>query len=123
MTSEVEPEFNTANVEQLYTGTSFELRKGTKISLLFTFENDLDQEDKMLLPSFLAGWTYGEDRYIKPFRLHKCEINSNNCFVEIEIVRKNKQLDEIKLLLIDFVSAYEVIGNPIINVRLEQKVD
>jgi len=37
-----------------------------------------------------------------------------------EIVRKNRNLDEIKLLLIDFLAAYEVSGNPIVDVKVEQ---
>ncbi|CAI8779393.1 hypothetical protein EMIT07CA2_10237 [Brevibacillus sp. IT-7CA2] len=39
--------------------------------------------------------------------------------MEYEIVRKRRDLDEIKLLLIDFLAAYEISGNPIVDVKVE----
>lgn len=110
---------NWLGVEQYYPATLFELKKGTRYSLLLTFQNPLEKEDELVLPSFLSNWTYGEDRFIKPFKLLKCDLGLQTVYVEYEIVRKNRNLDEIKLLLIDFLAVYEVSGNPIVDVKVE----
>lgn len=110
---------NWLGVEQYYPATLFELKKGTRYSLLLTFQNPLEKEDELVLPSFLSNWTYGEDRFIKPFKLLKCDLGLQTVYVEYEIVRNNRNLDEIKLLLIDFLAAYEVAGNPIVDVEVE----
>lgn len=85
-----------------------------------TFKNPLEKEDKLLLPSFLSTWTYGEDQFIKPFKLLKCDLGLQTVHVEYEIVRKRQDLDEIKLLLIDFLAAYEISGNPIVGIKVEK---
>lgn len=71
MTDQFIPDKNThwVNVEKYYSGAPFDPKRGGKFSLLLTFQNQFENEDKVLLPSFFSEWTYGEDRYIKPFKL------------------------------------------------------
>ncbi|MED4780494.1 hypothetical protein [Brevibacillus choshinensis] len=118
--SDQNQDMNWVDVEKYYPGTPFEIKKGNRFSLLLTFQNPLEKEDELVLPSFLSEWTYGEDRFIKLFKLLKCDMGLRTVYVEYEIVRKNRNLDEIKLLLIDFLAAYEVSGNPIVDVKVEQ---
>lgn len=113
-------DMNWVGVEKYYPGSLFDLKKGTKFSLLLTFQPPLEKEDELLLPSFLSEWTYGEDRFIKPFKLLKCDLELRTVYVEYEIVRKSRNLDEIKLLLLDFLAAYEISGNSIVDVKVEQ---
>jgi hypothetical protein len=58
----------------------------------------------------VGGWTYGEERYIKPFKLIEVDMKDNSIKVRFETVRKSKKYDEIKLLLIDVVSVLDISG-------------
>ncbi|MGG4442339.1 hypothetical protein, partial [Brevibacillus fortis] len=79
-------DLNWMGVEKYYPGATFDLKKGTTFSLLLTFKNPLEKEDKLLLPSFLSTWTYGEDRFIKPYKLLKCDLGLQTVHVEYEIM-------------------------------------
>lgn len=118
-----DPNTNWVNVEKYYSGAPFDLKSGGKFSLMLTFQNQLEKEDEVLLPSFFSEWTYGEDRYIKPFKLLTYSHDIRTVYVEYEIVRKSNNIDEIRLLLIDCLAVYEVSGNPILNVKVEQLID
>jgi hypothetical protein len=74
--------------------------------------------DVALIPSFIGGWTYGEDRYLKPFKLLDYQMTDTSIKLKLESIRKSKKHDEIKLLLIDVISVLKLSNYKVGNVNV-----
>ncbi|NQX63267.1 hypothetical protein [Paenibacillus qinlingensis] len=110
--------FAWVGIDRYYTTPTFEHTKGTIFEIELVVNKPFEEVDIQMLPSFMEYWTYGEDKYIKPFKLIEVEMKDNSIKVRFETVRKSKKFDEIKILLIDVVSILDISGYEIYSLKV-----
>lgn len=93
--------FEYTRVLNFYSNPPFENKKGKKFIINIKLNALLNEDLISCLTDFAKHWTWGEDRFIKAFKLLKEEFEDNRILYIFETVRKSRTHDEIKYFLFD----------------------
>ncbi|WP_274366011.1 hypothetical protein [Paenibacillus thermotolerans] len=96
------------DINDVFMPISGTVRKGTVILIEVTTNGIIEEYDKggISTKAILNSWTYGANRLIKPFKLQSYSYEGSTFKASLEVVKKSKELDELKLLCQDIIDVY-----------------
>lgn len=100
------------DIENIYSSTEFVVKTGTVVKISVELDNELDEYDRENLPTIIDTWTFPKnEKDIRPFKLQDFSFVEKSFEAEIKYKKKDKEIDELKLLcqdLLDFFNYYNV---------------
>jgi hypothetical protein len=100
------------DIETIYISPDFIVKTGTIVNISVDLDNKLDEFDRENLATIIDTWTYPKhEKDIRPFKLQSFSFAERSFRAEIKFKRKDKEVDELKLLcqdLLDFFNYYHV---------------
>ncbi|SFS76721.1 hypothetical protein [Paenibacillus sp. BC26] len=103
-----------------YQFPNFKHEKGTIFSIEITTDVNIEGIELIAITSLASGWTWGEDRRIKAFKLLEESVTENRLYFKFRTIRKSKRYDEIKLFLFDLGSVLDLWECKIKSISVEE---
>jgi hypothetical protein len=98
-------------LDTIYTTPNFLIKKGTVIKIKVWMEGATEEFDRDTFRSFIDSWTYAlGEKDIKPFKTLSFNAFENAFEAEIKFIRKNKDIDELKLFCQDVLDINNYFG-------------
>lgn len=97
-------DFEYTGVLKFYTPSLFENKKGKEFILRIETNEPMTEDVIELLSGFAKHWTWGEDSFIKAFKLLDETFNDMLISYRLQTIRKSRSHDEIKYFLFDISS-------------------
>ncbi|WP_152393021.1 hypothetical protein [Paenibacillus guangzhouensis] len=69
---------------------------------------ELDEFDKVSIKPFVSQWTYAyQDKNIKLYKLLNCNIGESGFTLELLVIKKKVEIDELQLLCQDLLDYFK----------------
>lgn len=113
-------QFEWTGILNYYQAPNFIHKKGTVFSVEVIVNKEIDESDSNLISGFSKGWTWGEDRRIKAFKMEDPIIVGDRIFLKFLTIRKSKRYDEIKYFLFDLGAFLDLSDYKIIEINVNE---
>lgn len=114
-------DFEYTGVLNFYTPSLFENKKGKEFILRIETNKPMTEDVIDLIAGFAKNWTWGEDRYIKAFKLLDETFNDMLISYILQTIRKSRSHDEIKYFLFDVGGLLYYKDNKISGITIIEK--
>lgn len=92
------------NIDNIYFSPAFSIKKGTTIKNRITLDGNVKDFDLTNFGMLIRDWTYAiGDSDIKPFKIIGFETQGNTLEIELKYLRKDKDVDELRLFCQDIL--------------------
>lgn len=98
------------NIDDIYREPVFTISKGNVINLYVEVEGDFElfESYPIGVGAILTHWQYMEGKFIKPFKLLDYTRKDKSFNAELIVIKKSKEVDELKLLCQDLISVFNM---------------
>lgn len=100
------------DILNIFKRAEFDIVKNTILEIEVKLNKELDEFDKVNIEPFVSQWTYAhQDKNIKPYKLLSCIIVESKFILNLVVIKKKPEIDELRLLcqdLLDYFNCYDV---------------
>lgn len=98
------------NIDDIYREPVLTISKGNVINLYVKVEGDFELFESRTfgVRVILTHWQYLDGKYIKPFKLQDYTRTDKSFHAELKVIKKSKEVDELKLLCEDLISVFNM---------------
>lgn len=98
------------NIDDIYREPVFTISKGNVINLYVKVEGDFElfESSTLGVRALLMHWLYLEGKYIKPFKLLDYTRTEKSFHAELQVIKRSKEVDELKLLCQDLIDVFNM---------------
>lgn len=99
----------------LYNKPNFSISSGTMVKIKVEMESKLDEYDTENLSTIIDTWSFPKnEKDIRPFKLINISFVENTFEADIRYKKKDKDIDELRLLCQDLLDFFNYFKNHII---------